>query len=179
MLDLKDWLTLLIAITGVLTSGIIAYLAYSLNRQAERAQTQRAINDSYNRLIAFRSEHPDALRLSQLWTEKNFDAIYAQATPEDKSWVHYYTYAELCISFINAVLYGRKSRLLDKDVYEAQYKPLIKLQLTEHDPLISGLLKSNKYVSHYIKEFRDEAEQEGWNWAEMRAQLTGSQKAET
>lgn len=171
MQDLKDWLTVIVALTGVLSSGVIAYLAYSLNRQAERAQTQRSISESYDRLIKFRSDHPEVLQLSQHWNDACFDLIYTQEKDEDINWVYYYTYAELCFSFINAVLSGRKSRLLDKGVYESQYKPLVKLLLTEHNPLVSSLLVNGKFISSYIKEYRYELEKAGWNWSEMHRQL--------
>lgn len=174
MKDLTDWLALMVGLMGVFSTGIIAFLAYSLNKQAERAQAQRAISESYDKLINYRSEHPEVLRLSYQWTEACFGYLYSQATDEEKKWVYYYNYAELCLNFINSVLYGRKSRLLDKGVYESQYGPLIKLLLTEHNPLISILLQNDKYISKYIKEYRQDIEKAGWQWSEMHRQLTGS-----
>jgi hypothetical protein len=173
MQDFKDWLTLIVAITGVLSSGVIAYLAYSLNRQAERAQTQRSISDSYKKLIDFRSQHPEVMQLSHLWTDECFEKIYAQPNDENTRWVIYYTYAELCFSFISAVLYGKKSRLLDNRLFEAEYKSLVKLLLTENNTLISSLLPQAKYISSYIIEFRQELEKEGWDWSEMHQELIG------
>jgi hypothetical protein len=173
MTDLRDWLTLVVAITGVISSGVIAYLAYSLNRQAERAQTQRTISDSYKKLIDFRSQHPEVMQLSHRWTDECFEKIYAQPDDENIRWVFYYTYAELCFSFISAVLYGKKSNLLDSRLFEAEYKPLVKLLLTENDPLVAGLLPQAKYISTYIKEFHQELEKEGWDWSKMHRELIG------
>ena len=171
MLDTNQWLTLLVGLSGVLSSVVIAVLAYSLNRQAQRAQTERAVSESYNLLMNFRSDYPEVLKLGRLWTVGCFSAIYRQATQEEKLWVSYYTYAELCLSFVNAVLYGWKSHLLDRDAYEGQYKPLIKLVLTEHDPFIRTMLPEGKYVSSYIKEFRVHLESEGWDWKTMHLAL--------
>jgi len=173
MNDFRDWLTLIIAMTGVISSGVIAFLAYSLNRQAERAQTQRAISDSYKKLIDYRSQHPEVMHLSHLWKDECFERIYAQPTDENTRWVLYYTYAELCFSFISAVLYGKKSKLLDKRLFEAEYKPLVKLLLTENHPLVVALLPQAKYISLFIKEFHQELETEGWDWAAMHRELIG------
>lgn len=173
MQDLKDWFTLIVAITGVLSSGVIAFLAYSLNRQAEHAQTQRSISDSYQRLIDFRSQHPEVMQLSHLWTNECFEKLYAHPKTENTRWVYYYTYVELCFRFISAVLYGKKSKLLDKGLFEAEYKPLVKLLLTENDPLVASLLPQAKYISSYIKAFRLELEKEGWDWSKMHRELIG------
>jgi hypothetical protein len=113
MTGLNEWLSLFVGLMGVLSSGVIAYLAYSLNRQAQRAQTAKEISDSYAALMHFRAEHPHVLKSARHWRETCFKAIYNQTTKEDEQRVLYYTYAEFCISFCNAVLYARKSRLLD------------------------------------------------------------------
>jgi hypothetical protein len=67
----------------------------------------------------------------------------------------------VCISFCNAVLSARRSHLLNRHAYEGQYKPLVKLLMTEHAPLVASLLSSGKYISAYIKDFYQDVASEG------------------
>ncbi len=173
MTDVNQWLTLLVGLSGVLSSAVIAVLAYSLNRQAQRAQMERAVSESYTQLMDFRSSHPEVMKLARSWKVEYFGAVYRQATDGERLWVFYYTYAELCLSFVNAVLYAWKSHLLDHHAFEGHYKPLIKLILTEHNPFIASMLPEGKYLSSYIKEFRTQLEKEGWDWIDMHNALAG------
>jgi hypothetical protein len=45
---------------------VIVYLAYWLNRQAQRNQIHKEIADLYDKVLAFRAEHPAVLGLSRL-----------------------------------------------------------------------------------------------------------------
>ncbi len=171
MLDVNQWLTLFVGLSGVLSSAVIAVLAYSLNRQAHRAQADRAISESYNRLVDFRTEHPEVMRLSRLWKLHRFTTIYTEASEEAESWIHYYTYVELGVSFVNAVLYGQKTHLLDRHAYEGHYEPLVKLILTEHHPFFVSLLPASPYISSYIKNFIADQERKGWSWGDRHLAL--------
>jgi len=174
MSGVNAWLATAVAWMGLVSSAIIGFLAYSLNRQAQRWQTQQSMDGLYSKLMDYRSAHPQVMPLSRQWEPRCFETLYHPETEEDKRWVLYYTYAEMCISFCNAVLSARRSRLVNRHAYEGQYKPLIKLLLTEHAPLIADLLHSGKYISAYMKEFYQELEREGWNWAKMHAELARS-----
>src|SRR5512135_1431959 len=108
---LSDWLSIYIAVMGIIISGLLAYLSYSLNRQSQRATMQRSIADLYDKMVKYRAEHPEVMKLCLLWNSDSFDAIYRQHSAEDIQWVIYYTYVELVSGFLNAVLYGRKIKL--------------------------------------------------------------------
>lgn len=171
---MNDWLASAVALIGVASSGVLAYLAYWLNRQAQRNQAHKEIADLYDKVLVFRAEHPALLRLSRLWTADRFRAMYVQESSDDRSWAAYTAYVELCISFCNAALHGWKDHHLDRGAYEGRFKPLVKLLLTENYPLISGMLASGKYISSYIKEFvRELEENEHWDWAKMHQDLVG------
>ena len=172
--DMNAWLATAIAWIGVVSSGIVAYLAYSLSKQAQRSQTQQSIGNLYNKLMDYRSAHPEVMALSRRWEPRYFETLYHPVSSEDLGWILYYNYAELCIGFCNAVLSARKSRLLNQHAYEGQYKPLVKLLMTENDPFIVSLLISGKYISAYMKDFRLEMEDAGWDWDKMHAELVGS-----
>jgi hypothetical protein len=169
---MSDWLSMVIAVTGVLTSGLLAYLAYSLNRQSARANSQRSIGILYDQLMNFRAAHPEVMRLCYQWKRENHDLIYRQATEEDREWALYYTYVEYMGGFVNAVLYGRKNRLLDRLAYDGHYEPLVKLLLTEHYPFIASSMQ-NVYLSALIREYVQQAERAGWNWEEKHKALIG------
>jgi hypothetical protein len=158
-------LSFLAAIIGILSSGLLAYLAYSLNRQSQRATLHRSIGDLYGTLMKFRADYPEVMGLCDKWSSSSFVYIYRQKTKQDKLWVQYYTYAELAISFCNSVLYGRKTRLLDNQAYNQHYRPLVLMLLTEHYPFVSNIM-TGPYLSSLIKEFIREAEKAGWNWNE-------------
>jgi hypothetical protein len=64
--------------------------------------------------------------------------------------------------------------MLNQHAYEGQYKPLVKLLMTENDPFIVSLLISGKYISAYMKDFRLEMENAGWDWERMHVELVGS-----
>jgi HEPN domain-containing protein len=174
MSDINAWLATAVAWIGVVSSGVVAYLAYSLSKQAQRSQTQQSIGDLYNKLIDHRSAHPEVMALSRRWETRYFETLYCPASSEDLGWILYYTYAELCIGFCNAVLSARKSHLLNQHAYEGQYKLLVKLLMTENDPFIASLLPSGKYVSACMKDFRLQMEKEGWNWDKMHNELASA-----
>jgi hypothetical protein len=169
---MSNWLSTIIAVTGVLTSGLLAYLAYSLNRQSARANIQRSIGILYDQLLNFRAAHPEVMRLCYLWKRENYDNVYRQANEEDRQWTVYYTYTEYICGFVNAVLYGRKNRLLDHLAYYDHYEPLVKLLLTEHYPYINSSMQ-NVYISSFIREYVQQEKKDGWNWEERHKALIG------
>jgi type II secretory pathway pseudopilin PulG len=174
MSDMNAWLATAIAWIGVVSSGIVAYLAYSLSKQAQRSQIQQSISDLYNKMTDYRSAHPEVMALSRRWEPRYFETLYHAVSDEDRAWILYYTYAEWCISFCNAVLSARRSHLLNQHVYEGQYKPLVKLLMTENEPFIASVLSPGKYISAYMKDFRLEMEKEGWDWDQMHNELASS-----
>jgi hypothetical protein len=164
------WIAIIVAFLGVATSSATAILAYRLSRQSQRSESQREIGRSYEKMMDFRTSYPDVLSLSRRWTEECFVSIYNQKSERDRQWARYYTYVELCTSFVNAVLYAREAGLLDKRAFENQYRNLVKLLLTEHYPYLTTIL-DGKYLSKYVLAFLQELEHGGWNWLAMHEQL--------
>jgi hypothetical protein len=166
-------LAVAVALLGVFCSVAVALLAYSFSRQSQRAEMQREIGHLYDRVVDFRTDHPEVLVLSRSWSEAAFSALYRQGSDQDRAWTIYYNYAELCCGFCNAVLYGRWIGLLDQHAYDRQYKLLVKLLLTEHYPYIQSVFHG-KYLSPQIIEFVHRMEKEGWDWSAMHAALPGA-----
>jgi hypothetical protein len=169
----SDWLSIYIALLGTIISALLAYLSYSLDRQSQRASMQRAIEDLYDKMVEYRSVHPEALKLCNRWNENSFDSLYRQGSTEEVQWVVYYNYVELISGFSNAVLYGHKIKLLDKHAYEGHYKPLVKLLVTENYPYFLSILDF-PYLSSLIKEFIHELKNEGWDFSEKHRKLIGA-----
>ncbi|MCP4590352.1 MAG: hypothetical protein GY842_06395, partial [bacterium] len=147
-----DWLGSIVAIggpavsiLGAVASATFAFLTLSLNKQVRRAEAHRGINSLYDKLMDYRTSNPKVLGLSRGWRREYFTSIYEQKTGQDREWAIYYTYVELCLGFCNVVLYNWHQRLLDRQAYEDHFKPLIKLIMTEHHPILRDLLRDGKY----------------------------------
>jgi hypothetical protein len=169
----SDWLSIYIAIIGTVISALLAYLSYSLNRQSQRASMQRSIEDIYDKMVDYRAEHPEVMKLCYRWNSDSFNAIYRQRNVKDVQWVNYYNYVELVSGFLNAVLYGRKIRLLDRHAYEGHYEPLVKLLVTENYPYFSSIM-DYPYLSSFIKEFMSDLKNEDWDFTEKHNRLIGA-----
>jgi hypothetical protein len=167
-----NWLSIAVALTGVLSSGVVGYLAFSLSKQNQRSSVQRSIEDLYEHLMEFRSLHPEVLKLSSQWSVDCFARVYRQSNAGDRQWALYYTYAELSLGFCNSVLYGRKVRALDRAVFNGYYQPLLKMVLTEHYPFLASAL-DGPYISRLVRDFVRELEKAGWNWTQRRSALIG------
>lgn len=174
MTDFSTLMELATALFAALSSTILAYLAYLLSKQSERSQTYRSTAEAYDRLIRFRVEHPEVLSMSHRWTPVRWDHLYRQSDELDRKWAIYYTYVELAIGFMNAVLYARSQKLLGRKVFDAEYGMLVKYLLTENYPIISGMLESGKYVSTYIRSYWQELTSSGWDFALNHRAMMGA-----
>ena len=114
--------------------------------------------------MSFRESHPEVLALGFRWKPENFERIYSQEHKDDRQWALYYTYVELTLGFCNAVAYASRRGLLDRSGYENHYRSLMRLLLTEHQPIISGMVRSKRYVSTFVQDFWSGAEADGWQW---------------
>jgi hypothetical protein len=134
---------------------------------------QRSIEDLYDGMIKYRAAHPEVMKLCGRWNDDRFAAVYRQHNAKEVQWVIYYNYVELVSGFVNAVLYGRKNKLLDRHAYEGHYKPLVKLLVTEHYLYFLSILQG-PYLSSFIKELIFELKEEGWDLAEKHRKLIGT-----
>ncbi|MCK5055439.1 MAG: hypothetical protein KAT34_02210 [Candidatus Aminicenantes bacterium] len=163
-----------IAGIAALLSALFSLISFIQIRKNQKVSTFSEISALYDQLIGFRINHPEVLSLSRKWNSDMLGIIYKQANKKNKEWVKYYTFVELCIGYCNAVLHARKRKLIDKDTYENQHKPLVKLLLTEHNPIISDIIQERKYISPYIESFRQSLRKEGWNWEKEYEELAKS-----
>lgn len=174
MIDAMKSLGAAIAVVAALVSAAFAILGYWLSLRSSLIQAHREIGECYNRLLAFRSAHPEVLGMSRDWQPKHLMAAYGQA-PSDRRWDYYHIYVELCIGFCNAVEYAKRRGALDTVSYDLQYLPLVKLLLTEHYPCVSTLL-SGDYVSPMLRDLVTRQEIGGWRWQEQHRELLPEDK---
>jgi len=154
----------LIAAVISLVSLMLGIFNWRQTRHAFMASTEARIEDLYDRLMDYRLKHPEVFRLSRRWTPECLTKIYRQCDEEDRSWAIYIGYVELCISYCNAALVGRKRGRLSKEIYRSQYEPLMKLLITEHFSVIQQLTREGGFVSSGLSEFIKEQRRQGWNW---------------
>ena len=162
----------LVAGTAALLSAVFSFIALVQVRKNRKASAYTRISNLYDQLISFRIGHPEVLSLSRKWTSEKLRQVYDGSNKKNKQWVKYYTFVELCIGYCNAVIHARKRKLIGKDAYENQHKPLVKLLLTEHNPIIEDLVHEKKYISFHIRDFRQNLKkEEGWDWEEEYEEL--------
>ncbi len=137
-------LAALIAAIAAVSSVIVSLIAVRRSKKNKISSIYTDISERYDNLIRFRTQHPQVLPLSRKWETRFLKSMYYPVTDEDKQWVIYFTYVELCIGYCSSVLMARANKLLDGDSYENQYLPLVRLLLTEHAPIIGGLVNEKK-----------------------------------
>lgn len=165
----------LLAAAGAICLGIINF---RLARSIKQAEVRIRINQQYDRLIEFRTSHPEVLKLSGLWTSSSLTKIYKQSSCDDLQWAIYYSYVELCLSFCNSALNGLKRGLYDQEAFEDHFKRLVRLVLTENEPFVSELINQKGFVPRSVLEFFRAEKEAGWNWKEEHKRMVRLNSAE-
>ena len=132
------------------------------------AQAEKQVGDLYDQMVNYRADHPEVMHLSRKWGPGCFEEVYGQETEEDKQWVVYYSYVELCLGYCSIVLSSR--RRLPPGSFRGHHGPLVKLTLTEHNPIVEQLL-TEPCLSDLVRGFRKELAEEQWDWREEHRKL--------
>ena len=135
------------------------------------AQAEKEAADLYDQMVRVRVEHPFVMALSRRWSPGTFAKVYGEGQESEPDWTIYYSYVELCLSYCNAVLVARRGWRMNRASFTHHHGSLIKLIMTEHNPIIEDLLKEGKFVSRYVKEFRVKLTAAGWDWREEHRKL--------
>jgi len=162
-----------VSIVSAIIASLFGWLSIRNAKLSQHAFAEKEAADAYERMISFRVKHPYVLRLSRQWEQGNFNKVHLQKSlQDDEKWVVYYSYFELCISFCNIVLAAWYQGRMDNNSFEKHYEPLIKLVLTEHNPIIEDIVNPKaKYVSYYIQKFRTQMDNNNWDWKENHEML--------
>ena len=125
------------------------------------AQAERQAGSLYDQMVRFRIEHPEIMSLSRRWQPGFFEKVYSQERPdaESASWILYYSYVELCLSYCNTVLASWWR--FPPASYRHHHRPLVILTLTEHNPIIEDLM-NGPYLSNQIRQFRKFQSEAKW-----------------
>ena len=124
-------------------------------------------------MVDYRLQRPEILSLARRWNDDCFSLIYDQTGPDGDAWAIYYGYVELITFYANSVLHASAHHLIDRDLYESQHEPLIKLLLAEHYPILHEIIHPDGYVTRYLVDHVDELLRTGWNWEEAYLRLAG------
>ncbi|MCX6841886.1 MAG: hypothetical protein NTX53_06375 [candidate division WOR-3 bacterium] len=165
-----------VSIVGAAVAVFASFWNIRHLRLGRQTEAYRTIHESYDRVVQVRIKRPELLALARKWQASRMRGVYEQATTEDREWAVYYTYAELCIGFCNAVLQARGRKLMPHLEFENQWVHLVKLVITEHYPIISDFLGERKFVSSYLSDFVSELRDKGWDWRREHAALLWNEK---
>lgn len=154
-----------VSLLAAIVSTVFGLVAYRQSQDSQRAATESMVNGLYDRLMEFRVQHPQVLAATRQWTSDAIEHVYSPMNTSDHTWAIYYSYVELCIGYCNAVLSSVASGRLRRQIYEAQHESLVRLLLTENNPIVCDFLREGKYVSRYLVEFRQRLDREGWDWS--------------
>ncbi len=146
-------------------SLVIAWIQARQGADTQRAQSQQDVSAKYDKMIDYRLQHPEVLSLACRWRKENWDAVYDQKTDEDRAWAYYYGYIELVTTYCGAALYARSKHWLDREAYESEHEPLIRLLLVEHYPILHEIARPSGYVNNYLVDHIAALQQRGWDWA--------------
>lgn len=155
---------LVAAAVSAAISLVIAWIQLRQGVNSLRAQSQQDISAKYDKMVDYRLQHPEVLSQARHWHRECWDAVYDQGTDEDRSWAFYYGYIELCITYCNAVLHSKAKGFLDRDAYDYEHEPLIRLLLVEHYPILSEIARPGGYVTKYLVDHIAHLEEQGWDW---------------
>ena len=174
---------LVAAAVSAFVSLTVAVAQLRLGRASHRTQVQQDITAKYDRMVDYRLRRPDIMSLARRWTSDCFGLIYDHDGPDSDSWAIYYGYVELVTFYCNAVLYAKAHGLIDRDLYESQHEPLIKLLLAEHYPILSEIVRPDGYVTEYLVDHVGKLRKSGWNWEGaylgLAGQADGTKKRKT
>jgi hypothetical protein len=115
------------------------------NRKSSNGDSFIRINGEYNRMVAYRLEHPEVVQLAEEWKSGKLDHL-----AKDREAAKYYSYGELCISFCTVCLYHRTSNSISKSDFENYYSGLMDLVATENRAFFEDIVK-NKYCAREFK----------------------------
>lgn len=156
-------------LVGALVATVVTLgVSFAQMRQAKTSQrvlAQQEITAKYDRMVDYRLLKPEVLTLAHHWTPRCFAAIYDQKSDADRGWAYYYGYIELAITYCNAVLHAKSKGLLDRDLYEMEHEPLIRLLLVEHYPILSSIVREDGFVTKYLVEHVAALRESGWDWS--------------
>ena len=143
-----------VLLSAVVLLVVFAYLSFVQSRQDQKTAAEKQVNNLSKKIIDYQTEHPGITSLSGKWKPDIIDRVYNQSSEKDKQWAIYYTFVELCIGCCNTVLHAWNRKLLDKNSFINQHEPFIKQLFRKHRLIIDDMVRREKYISNYIKDFR-------------------------
>ena len=150
--DLEYWVNIASIISIIVAVISIFIIIFQFKKQIkEQIRMQRAeyvyrLEDKYDNICEYRSQHPNIIETAKKWKSKN----YSDLKNEEK---RYYHYAEMVIGFIEIAIYMRyKDKSLSEDVFNKFITPMIIIEVNYNIALIKEFLDT-AIMSSCSKEF--------------------------
>lgn len=151
----------IVSMVSAFISVVGAALTWMIARGEKEFDTRFQLRDAYLRIIAYRSENPQVVRLSRLFSSAMWNSIYEQENEiERQRWVKYYSYLEYCLIYINL---GLSSKNAISHNYRNNVEPLICMLIAENYPAIYDLML-DQYLSLPARDFIKLKEKQGVDW---------------
>ncbi|GAB4275373.1 MAG: hypothetical protein Kow0056_04820 [Coriobacteriia bacterium] len=162
-----------VSVASAFVAGALGIWTALQARRAEQIESYRAIHDLYDKMVEYKFENPSFLVRARDWHRGRMSSVYDESDPEHIEWSQYYTFAELCVGFANAVLQARSRGLIGDKEFDRQWERLVRLVVAEHYPIISEFVDEGPYVSEYLREYLVTTERDrNWNWTRQHERLS-------
>lgn len=166
-------LAAIVAVASAIVAAAVSVWTARQTRKTEQIAAYRSVHELYDKMVQLKLENPDFLVHARDWDAAKMRCVYTAEDPEHSVWSRYYTFAELCIGFCNAVLQAHECRLMGNQDYEKQWERLVRLVVTEHFPVMSGFLAEGPYLSQYLRDYIGTMESEShWDWRQQHRALS-------
>ncbi len=168
-----ELLSAIVAACAALVTAGMGVFAFRLSRASSRYAARRAIGDLASSLAAFRAQYPEVMSVARGWSPESWDVLFAAPTTEETArLVRYYSFVEIGLEFCNTTLGAYAEGNLSREAFDRHYRPLVRLFVTEHWPMISNLLQ-NPYLSAYLRDEIAAGRASGWDWASQHQDMLG------
>lgn len=166
-----DWLVKNASVVIASASAIAAFVSWMYARNerklAQQTDAYRAVSDYYAKIIELKLGEPRYLVCARDWNPKRMQSIYKLEGDSDELWARYYTYVEVCIGCVNAILQAHDRKLMGDGEFEKQWEPLARLIVAEHYPIIASFSREVKkdedqYLSAYLRGYLAKRAPEEW-----------------
>jgi hypothetical protein len=140
-----EFLGILVAITGLIVTIVVFIFQSAAQVRLRKADFVYLLNDKYDQICAFRSEHSEVMQFAESWSDK------PMATMDAKEKAYFY-YAGMTLGFVEIAVYSTfVSKTLTKRDFIDFIRPMIVQEVTFNLPIFRHFCQ-NGYISQRSKD---------------------------
>ena len=140
-----EFLGILMAIAGLIVTIAVFIFQSAAQMRLQKADFVYRLNDKYDQICEFRSEHPELMQFAESWSDKPLPAMDIK----EKS---YFYYAGMTLGFIEIAVYSTfVSRTLTKRDFVDFIRPMIVQEVSFNLPIFRHFAHSG-YISQRSKD---------------------------